>query len=307
MLLNDPFRTDPFSTYIQSPSMQFLQLHAEEYWCFLLENPPKFTKNSWTCDKYKLSLCLKDEAHCIENSHSLRNNHLPLDLPGDALTYIEIHDPKQHITVSARIGGNSLRYVYTTVHSILDRQKFLDAGSLNIMDIIALNYYRRLGNPEEFLAEFRCVSEEASPNFVYEAILPDGVETREISISMLMGYPDKIGPVEESFSFSYDLEDLEEGETAPGSYTAISYKQFLKDGVPNPKPWRVSISNYTLVKRQLVRKENVITKTVNISDQDFLEMAQFIDAESARHIWYEAELREWAQLKEIIQKRSPKT
>jgi hypothetical protein len=190
---------------------------------------------------------------------------------------------------------------------MLDRQKFLAAGSLNLMDKIALNYCRHLGNPEEFLAEFRCVSAEESPNFIYKAVLPDGVETREISLSMLIGYPDEIGPVEESFSFSYDLEDLEEGETAPGSYTTISYKQFQKDGVSNPKPWRVSISNYTLTKRKRVSKENIITKTVNISDQDFLEMAQFIDSESTRHIWYKTELCEWAQLKEAIQKRSPKT
>lgn len=296
MPIMDVLEANPFAVDETIPAHQFLQKHREEYVAFLIANPPQFRSKTWAKGNIRLTIRFKEGTPSKESKQDLKNKGMPSNLEGKTFVYIEIKDVKQHLSVHTRLESYALNVVCSVIQQKEQSQKFLQAGQLNSMDIIAFNYHQLLGAPHEFLSKFRCVSPPGYPTLVYQPLDRFAAQDISVPLSALTIPPVPPETVDETFSYTYDPVDVEQGTKCDGAMISISYTQLTRDNLPNQKPWRITISNYIISKRKhTTEKDKLNEKFFDLSWQDFQEMVQFVELETIRHLMYNIDLARWKE------------
>lgn len=277
------------------PQNAFLKHYRTEYLRFLQDNPPHFQKKAWTSKTKSLSIRFYDGATSKETKNILDNNHLPEGLKGNSYVFLEIKNPDKRKTVVARIDGLSILSNYGIIAKKKQDQNILLGSDLNLLDIIALNYCRILGNPNDFLTRYESVS-ATEEKLVYSPKSTCEVGEMEISTALLMIPPNVIDTIDETFTYSYDPKTIEEGTSGKtGAHTTITYKQKDKDGNINQTPWRIKISNYKLeAGKNGPVKKGVINEHIDLAEDQLWEICSFIEQESCKDYLHKMNLARYS-------------
>lgn len=276
---------------------------------YLKDHPPKFQKKKWNLGDYTLFVRFDSSQESRENTNQCINYDIPVAADSNQYIFFEIKDTRRKgRTTGARI--ESARFLAVTKIAFqINKEKALSPqvwDEQNYVEQIITNVLDFIGDPSVFFSRYEPAENSEDGTLEFE-IIPSNVPDEHgfvdvsghFSVSIDSFLPKQLpqfepGEVNDLSQWCYDIKpEKTDAREVPGAYTTLSYQHLLSNGNENPAPWKLKISNYTLVKgNKAFTKQKNTTLFITFSTQVAQEIYDHIENEIKKYYEYRFDLAE---------------